>query len=525
MATRAAFRYTALNLKRAPRPSDQGGIPVGPPPPADRQSPWGYLGVAVVTGAVGWFVIGDEDDNAAPSGRSPSTEGTQAAADADPGGGDGPYPPRRPNAPRCRAHGPADGYTVRAEAPVRPAYPDATSESPSPSSPPAPRAPAAPPLTGDDDDDDATPPWLPFSVALGRGVALTGGAEGGYAVGVKRERDGATWAEVAVVEANGGGGRLIGLSRSRGDVDAPLVVGGPRGWVAGFLEPHAGGLDLRLVGPDGEGGLTWGTRLPQGRDASLAFDVALGPRGGIAAWDEVTDDRARGTVTVASIEPETLVARGEVASRSGEEVDAELPRVVRRGEGFWLFYIARDPVADGDDGERLEGRFAAERIVPSWVEVVPLDAGGAPTGAPLVITGRDGHVLAYDVAPGAEGGAVVVWRDDDTPSGAHGGDVFTVAVGPSGPGAVQPVSSEAVGAGVPDLEGEFLALTDARGRLQLAPFAPTGIVTGPLQREPRLGRGQLVAAAGPVLLVAQPRGRDVTLFTVACDPSVDVAPP
>lgn len=471
------------------------GQRIGRPPP-ERQSPWVYVAIAAVVGVGGFLLIDGQsppDVTAPTAGLVTSTTGS-------------PLDPKAPLPPRCREHGPAMGYAIGERATVERPEADA----------PLPPASGGPP---DPEDLPSEPPLLPFSVAIGRGVALD---DGSFAVGVKRDRDGASWAEVAVIDERAASGHLVELARSRGDVDAPLLVRRGDGWVATLLEPNAGGLDLRLVAPDGQGGLRWGATLPQGRDESLAYDAVFGGERGLVAWDEVVDDGARAVIEVATVGAQSLAAEGEVQVRSRPGVDAELPRLLRRGDGFWLFYVARNPVDEA--GERTEGRFAAEQIVPSWLEVVPLDASGVPTGAPISVTGRGDHVLAYDVSGAPDGGALVIWRDDDTPSGAHGGDVFTVVVGASGPGAVQPVTSEKVGAGVPDVIGGFVALHDAQGQLQLAPADGTGMLTGPLQVEPQLGRGQLVAAHRDVVLVARPSGKAMELFTAACDRRLNTVP-
>lgn len=468
---------------------------IGRPPP-ERQSPWAYLIVAAVAAVAGFFLIGQED----PPPETAATAGiATGTAEVIPGA------PAAPVVPRCKSHGPPMGYAVGERSSAETPETDA----------PLPPASGGPP---DPEEAPSEPPLLPFSVAIGRGVALESGS---FAVGVKRDRDGGSWAEVAIVDDRAASGRLVSLARSRGDVDAPLVVRRKDDWVASLLEPNAGGLDLRLVAPDGDGGLVWGATLPQGRDESLAYDVVFGNDGGLVAWDEVVDDGAQAVVKVAAVDA-GLKAVGKPTTRSREDVDAELPRLLPRGDGFWLFYVARAPIEEA--GERTEGRFAAERIVPSWLEVVPLDGTGVPTGSPISVTGQGDHVLAFDVAMAKDGQALVIWRDDDTPSGAHGGDVYTVLVGGSGPGAVQPVTSEKVGAGVPDLIGGFVALHDAQGQLQLAPADSAGVLTGLLQTEPKLGPGQLVAASNNILLVARPSGRALELFTVSCDRRVNTLP-
>lgn len=84
-----------------------------------------------------------------------------------------------------------------------------------------------------------------------------------------------------------------------------------------------------------------------------------------------------------------------------------------------------------DDGE--DTGYAAETIDARWVEVVPLDEAGAPTAAPKAVTPKDGHVLAFDLGTIGGGDALLVFRDDDTPSGSSGGRVSSLVVRLGGP--------------------------------------------------------------------------------------------
>jgi hypothetical protein len=44
-----------------------------------------------------------------------------------------------------------------------------------------------------------------------------------------------------------------------------------------------------------------------------------------------------------------------------------------------------------------------------WLELVPLDKNGSPLAAPIAITRRDRHVLAYDLASLADGSALLAF--------------------------------------------------------------------------------------------------------------------
>ena len=221
---------------------------------------------------------------------------------------------------------------------------------------------------------------------------------------------------------------------------------------------------------------------------------------------------------LATVATESLEGGERAVAVSGEGVDAELPRLVKRPGGFWLAYVARSRGEEEEprDPRATEGRFAAERIVPSWIELLPLDDDGNVQGEPRAVTARTDHVLAFDMGVGQDGGVVIAWRDDDTPSGAHGGTVTAMFVGASGVGQEQPVGSEEVGAGVPNLVGGFIALPDGLGHVMVAPMALDAELAGELRREDAFGIGQVLAADGDRLLVARPNGKAADFAVVTC---------
>ena len=443
-----------------------------PPPKESAVGRW--IGVLAVIGLVAFFII------RAPTDPPPAGEGGA--------GGEGPAL-EPPPPPRCKA---AEG-TFRVGEGAK-----------------------------DDGDGGAggeePERFAPFSVEIGRGARVSEG----WAVGIKRElktEEGAgTFAEVVVLDDGATKGRVVRLGRTRGDLDAPLVVASDGGWVAAMLEPNASGLSTRLVRSKGDG-LHWGAEIEQGRDESLALDVAIGERVGVVTWDDVTDDGERAVVMLATVATESLEGGERAVAVSGEGVDAELPRLTKRPGGFWLAYVARGR-GDEDDEPRdpraTEGRFRAERIVPSWIELLPLDQDGKVEGEPRAVTPRTGHVLAFDMGPGKDGGVVIAWRDDDTPSGAQGGTVTVMLVGAAGVGQEQPVASDEVGAGVPNLVGGFLALPDGLGHVLAAPIKEDAELEGELRREDALGIGQVLAADGDRLLIARPSGKAADFAAVTC---------
>ncbi len=442
--------------------------PVPRPLPPRASTPVRVFVALAVVGVVLFFFLWAPDER--PSSSVEETVPEEVDASVGP--------------PRCAAFGPSEGVLV------------------------GPRAKAT--------DDSG---FEPFAAEVGRGTAVTDG----FAVGVKHEIEGQMHGAVALVTERADRVQLLSLSRARGDVDAPVVVRQGEGWVAAMLEPNASGVALRLLRTRGEE-LQWGAEIEQGRDESWGFDVAFGSEVGVVAWDDVTAKQERGVIMLATVAVESLEGGEDAREVSSDEVDAELPRVVPRPSGFWLAYLARSRKgAESDAGTEPEGRYLAERIQPSWIELVPLDARGRPDGQPSAITSREGFAIAYDVAPASDGGLLVTWRDDDTPSGSHGGRVTSLHVSASGAGQEQTVAAEDVGAGVPTLLPGWVALHNGDAALQLAPVGPDGQLLAELRVEPLLEDGHLVAARADVLLVAHPAGRAVRLTSVRCD--VGVKPP
>lgn len=435
--------------------------------------------VALIAGAATWVFR-------APVDRKGAFEETEPTAEPTSSGDSAPPPP-----PRCARAGTASYRIGKAQ----------------------------PPSEATPDDDDPAEFAAAFGVEVGRAVAF--GDE--FLVGVRHDTEGGASAAVARVSADAATGTLLDLGRSRGDFDAPLVATSASGWLAALLEPNASGATLRL-GVSGSGSApSLDVELEQGRDESLAFDVAPGSSAMVVTWDDVTKDGKLARVLAATLDAAGKKRVGGPVVVSRKEVDAETPRVVPRAGGFWLAYIARKSLAlpKKDDDRVLDrnekgDRYAAEKIDPSWLEVLPLDERGAPTGAPRAITPESGHVLSFDLATRPDGGALLTFRDDDTPSGSHGGRVSLMAVTASGGTEAQVVAEHDVGAGVPTLLPGFLAVPNAAGKTMLAPLDERGAVVGELRLEPAFGTGEPLVAHGDRVLVATSAGTAIDLSVVLC---------
>jgi hypothetical protein len=413
--------------------------------------------------------------------------------------------------------------------------------------PPAPKPPPAEDA-GDQDPLDRDDELAPFAVEVGEGAAY----DGGFAVGALREAEGGSVAFVALLGPDGKDGKLVRLARSRGDMDPPVVAGSGRSVLAAMFEPNAAGRAIKIARvTDGE--VAWGPELSEGRDESLAVDMAVSGARALIAWDDVTKDHDRGAVMLSSLDPKELKA---TAARpvSKPDADADSPRLVARPGGFWLAYVSRaegratakpgkpdaarpsdtrdkgdkgdkpkpPSPADDDEGEAQGGQ-AIER---AWVEVVPLDESGTPTGTPQRVTPKDGHVLAFDIVVADEGAALVAWRDDDTPSGSSGGTVTMARVALGGSvGEAKVIADEGVGTGVPSLLPGWVAVSGVSGPKQLAAVAPIGVLLEPLTPEPSLGTGEPIAATRDAMLVARHLGRAVRLDVMRCAPPTPDAGP
>ncbi|MBM4374885.1 MAG: hypothetical protein FJ095_07355 [Deltaproteobacteria bacterium] len=465
-----------------------------PPRPPDPEAPSprtseGRLGaaftglavVALVGGAAYWVVRAPVDRKGLTDETTPSTEPTASSE----------TPPPPP--PRCARFGTQPGYRLG----TFEAREDEV----------------------DEVDDDPAERAAAFGVEVSRAVPLGDG----FLVGVRSDGARGASAAVARISADATTGKTIELGRSRGDFDAPLVAAHGGGWLAGILEPNASGATLRLGVSRGDEPPRLEVELDQGRDESLAFDFTRGKEALVVVWDDVTKDGKLARVLGSTLDVEAKKTAGPPVVLSRKGYDAETPRIVARDGGFWVAYIARKAldVPKRDDDEVLDrnpkgDRYAAEKIDPSWLEILTLDASGRPSATPWPVTPERGHVLSFDIATTSDGSALVTWRDDDTPSGSQGGRVSVMTVSASGGTQAQVVAEHDVGAGVPSLLSGWLAIPNAAGKAMLAPLDADGTVAGDLRLEPAIGVGDPLVANGERILVATSAGTALDLGVVTC---------
>jgi hypothetical protein len=272
---------------------------------------------------------------------------------------------------------------------------------------------------------------------IGDGIAYPGG----YAVGLAHRTAAGRVAAIALLRrepmALTG---IVDLGPTMGDAPPPRI-----GWRDGQLvaATYAPGIPLAQstapVRGDARPGVVIYTvvnsavtgsplSVPQRRDDSLALDVAFAGPAGMLVWDEATS-AARGVVKAVTFTKDQAAPGRDV---SPPESDAELPRVVPQGTGFAVLWIARrlEP-ASGLDG--AAGEAVGEARALGWLEMVNVDAQGAPTGGVRRLTSPAGHVSAYDVeAREATGGGassiLLVARDDGEAVDGSGGSLLRVRV-------------------------------------------------------------------------------------------------
>ena len=477
---------------------------------APTTSVWSSIGAAVVlVGGLGLALrtfVSSEEPAPPPAEDDPatSTTGTLSASAL--------VPPEKPAIPsRC---------TPSAKEPL--VVGDAPAPKPATSAQPGEDAPDSP-------DDDLAP----FAVQLGRGVRFGGG----FAVGSQRQAEGGTVSMVVTLGAEGDG-KLVRLARSRGDFDAPVVASAGSAILAAMMEPNAGGRAIRIAKIEGDR-VTWGPELSENNDESFAVDIQASGSRALVVWDDVPLGRERSVVELATFDVETMRGSGGRAI-TPPSIDADTPRLIARPGGFWLSYLVHGvaktaPTAEGDDdpgdpsappkrpekkGNRdkddSDTEAAGEAIAHQWIELLPLDEGGFSAGAARAVTPKDSRVIGYDLAGGDDGRAVLLYREDDTPSGSHGGRVKVVIAELGGIGDPQVIAEEGVGAGVPMLFGGWVVIHSLSGSVQLGAIGPKGELTSELSPEKSLKQGEILAADGDAFLVATPAGRAMKLSIARC---------
>ncbi|HEY8040688.1 MAG TPA: hypothetical protein VIF15_12875 [Polyangiaceae bacterium] len=369
----------------------------------------------------------------------------------------------------------------------------------------------------------------PHDDALEIGDAI--GYPKGVAVGLVHRTTAGRVAAVALLPADESALRVIDLGPTLGDAPPPRLAWRGRDLIAAaFALPSPGAraetqreLALHVLGRGGEDRPL--LSILQQRDDSLAFDVAwVDPSGGIAAWDEDTaGPTPRGVVRLAALAPDGHASPTRDASPV--DSDAEMPRVMPAGSGFFVLWLARRPEAPatGDASSDLEA--TGEARAYSWLEMVAIDAHGAPGGAVRRLTPTSGHVSAYDVQmlPGeARPTALVVARDDGEAIDGSGGVLLRVRAREDGAEPPVALPGDGLGRGAPtlvDAPAPWLAWVGPHEELRLLPLDAAGAPFAPPSAEPGLEESRpLLVLRGSTMLVARPEDAAAQLRPFACGP-------
>ena len=210
---------------------------------------------------------------------------------------------------------------------------------------------------------------LPFAAEVGEAAAFSDG----FAVGAIHESESSHSMSIVLLDRAGHGAKVIPLGTAHGDIEPPRVAARGPTLIAGALSPGMNGRSLRLAKIEA-GELTWGATILQKSDESQAFDLGLGEKKGIAVWDE--DGPSSGVIQASTFDVANASSASTPRTISPPGTDAESPVLAARpGGGYWLAYIARRAGTESPDAG-----YEAEPVGYRWIEVLPLDAQGSPTG-------------------------------------------------------------------------------------------------------------------------------------------------
>jgi hypothetical protein len=378
----------------------------------------------------------------------------------------------------------------------------------------------------------------------------------GYAVGFVRQTRAGRMAAVALVGPSTDGVRLVDLGPTLGDAPPPRLASCGDELLAGaFAVPRAAARvagatdakrDLALYVVGAAGPNQPASHMAQQGDESFAFDLACSGRDGLAVWDEIDPGppgaAARGVIRAASFGVGKHAMDARDVSPPGS--DAEMPRAVADGAGFFVLWLARrpdaPPPAPGREREAsTDIESPGEVRAFGWLEAVVVDATGAATGPVRRLTSTSGHVSTYDVRAGVVGPhpvILVVARDDGEAVDGEGGSLLRVRVRNDEPEAPVELPTDGLGRGPPSFvqgPASWLAWVGPREELRLLPLDEMGDGLGPPSAEEGLDEARpllSLAGGGPVagpeggaqsrrdarVLVASPREKAAQLRVFHC---------
>jgi hypothetical protein len=320
--------------------------------------------------------------------------------------------------------------------------------------------------------------------------------------------------------------RVRDLGPTLGDASPPRVaVRGGDLLAASYVlgkRPDSREIDVVAISPSGD--VRPAGSVTEQRDDSLAFDIAPG----LIVWDEASVPARQGVIRAAE-----LTADGHAGARrdvSPADSDAEAPRVVPRGSGYLVFWMARrvEGTAPADAASEITGEAPAN----SWVEVIAVDAHGQVTGPVRRLTSASGHVSAFDVAPlqgtaGSRPEVLAVARDDGEAVDGSGGAILRLRVHDDGQDPPVAYTTDGLGRGAPgfvDATPPWLTWVALREETRVLPLDATGAPLALPSGEPELDDGRPLALldagkdakSGRRLLAAMPADPSLQLRVLNC---------
>jgi hypothetical protein len=382
------------------------------------------------------------------------------------------------------------------------------------------------PKPSDVDDEDDQEVELPFSVDLGTARA----SADRFGVGGIQTRAGASYAFIALVDAKGGSGQSLELGRVFGEVDPPAVVAFGDRWLAVVADHDASSVVLRLFAlapPFDAPSLRRGAEVGSARRDAAEFALEASDKGALLAFTKL--EKGRGFIQLGNVDVEKLTLEGSpVTVQTSGEGEAESPRLARRAGGYFLAYIVRGAAPRPKVVPRkqeLDG--GVENLLeegPTAVEVVPLDTKGIAVGAPRRATPPGARVIAFDLAPAPDGGALLVYRDDRDGPGLDRSSAEAVQLRADGSlttrtwevGESAGLPALLVDATPPAARPWAWLFASSERVAGLAALTSDALGLGELMPEPRLSGAEVLAASGGRLLIGRARGGQRDLSVLEC---------
>jgi hypothetical protein len=346
--------------------------------------------------------------------------------------------------------------------------------------------------------------------------------------------DGTEQSARAYIQAATGQSRTVDLGTVHGDAAPPQVAATDSAAYFAIRDSAAAGENYRIakLGRDSDEP-EFSSDIAGGLDRSPGFDVAAHPGGAVVVWDDWDSSEARGVIRAARVG--ASLGESELVRLSPLTVDAEAPRVLATQSGYSVAWVALGQPKRASGGASADGDGPVLKVTERWIQVLRLDAQGAPQGGPIDVTSPDGFVVGFDVVTGHGDFLLFALRDDDSTPGVSGGSIRTAGVSPGGGTSERVVVESDVGGGLPSLAFDpdpkdgaphgWLAYSKPDGDTRLLALAPDGAAIDLSGSHLDLSEDTLLAAQSGRVTLGRPRGRDVLIERMMCGPRERPAAP